>query len=72
MHTIRILSLAVLLLPVLLAPSVVAQQTATAPLPAIPQLMREVDDHQKELDKLRENYTYSSLITIRTWTQAAR
>ena len=26
--------------------------------------MREVEEHQKELDKVRENYTYTSLRTI--------
>jgi len=40
-----------------------AQQAASAPLPAIPQLMREVEAHQKQLDKVRENYTYTSLET---------
>ena len=29
-----------------------------APLPDIRQLMREVQAHQKALDKIRENYTY--------------
>jgi len=41
-----------------------AQQAANAPLPEIPQLMREVEEHQKQLDKVRENYTYTSLQTI--------
>lgn len=49
-----------------------AQQAAAAsggvaasdsPLPPIPQLMREVEQHQKQLEKVRENYTYSSLQT---------
>ena len=31
-----------------------------APLPDIRQLMREVQEHQKQLDHIRENYTYSS------------
>ena len=35
------------------------QQAAVPPLPAIPQLMREVVSHQNQLDKVRENYTYS-------------
>jgi hypothetical protein len=33
---------------------------AAAPLPDPKQLMREVGEHQKQLDKVRENYTYSS------------
>jgi len=31
-----------------------------APLPDIRQLMREVQEHQKQLDQIRENYTYTS------------
>lgn len=40
-----------------------AQQAASAPLPQIPDLMREVQEHQKQLEKVRENYTYTSLQT---------
>src|SRR5271157_4395002 len=40
-----------------------AQQAPNRPLPDIRQLMREVQDHQKQLDEIRENYTYSSLQT---------
>ena len=37
------------------------QQTAgQAPLPDIRELMREVQEHQKKLDQIRENYTYTS------------
>ncbi|HEY2469868.1 MAG TPA: hypothetical protein VGI45_18760 [Terracidiphilus sp.] len=39
---------------------VVAQQPPQAPLPEIRELMREVQQHQKQLDKIRENYTYTS------------
>jgi hypothetical protein len=35
-------------------------QDANAPLPEIHELMRQVEQHQKELDKIRENYTYTS------------
>ena len=38
----------------------VGQQPAQAPLPDIRQLMREVQEHQKQLDQIRENYTYTS------------
>ena len=34
-----------------------------APLPDIRQLMQEVQQHQRQLDEVRENYTYSSLMT---------
>ena len=36
------------------------QQAAQAPLPDIRELMQQVQDHQKQLDKIRENYTYTS------------
>jgi hypothetical protein len=37
-----------------------AQQKADPPLPDIRQLMQEVQQHQKQLDQIRENYTYTS------------
>lgn len=43
--------------PALLA---AGQQTAQPPLPDIRQLMREVHEHQKQLDLIRENYTFTS------------
>jgi hypothetical protein len=36
------------------------QQVASAPLPEIHALMAEVEQHQKQLDKVRENYAYTS------------
>ena len=36
------------------------QQKSDAPLPDIRQLMHEVQEHQKQLDAIRENYTYTS------------
>jgi len=44
-----------------------AQQAAippSLPLPEIHQLMHEVQEHQKQLDKVREDYTYTSLQTV--------
>lgn len=38
----------------------IAQHPATQPLPDIHELMREVQEHQTQLDKIRENYTYTS------------
>ncbi|HEX4028880.1 MAG TPA: hypothetical protein VHX20_00870 [Terracidiphilus sp.] len=38
-------------------------QAAEAPLPGIRELMRQVEAHQKQLEQVRENYTYSSLQT---------
>jgi len=43
----------------LLAPVAMAQQAANPPLPEIHQLMKEVHEHQKQLEKVRENYTFS-------------
>jgi hypothetical protein len=40
-----------------------AQRVGQGPLPDIHQLMNEVHDHQRALDKVRENYTYSSTQT---------
>jgi hypothetical protein len=63
MQLLRRFRLAGFIPALLLAPPVHAQQKADAPLPEIHELMREVRDHQKQLDKVRENYTYSSLQT---------
>jgi hypothetical protein len=38
-------------------------QAANAPLPDIRQLMQDVQSHQRQLDKVRESYTYTSLQT---------
>ena len=40
-----------------------AQEPAALPLPDIHQLMRAVQDHQKQVEEMRENYTYTSLQT---------
>jgi hypothetical protein len=54
-----------LLAGILLAAVVVpAQVPPEAPLPDVRQLMREVMDHQKQLEKIRESYTYSSAQTV--------
>jgi len=63
MQALRIVLPSALLLSLLPAPPLPAQQAATPPLPEIRQLMREVIEHQKQLDKVRETYTYSSLQT---------
>jgi hypothetical protein len=41
-----------------------AQQAANPPLPDIRQLMRQVEEHQKQLEKVRENYTFDSVQTV--------
>jgi len=78
MASLRIVQLAGLLLALLSAPWAYCRQPsqqagqggqtgqagpAVAPLPDIHALMREVRDHQKQLEKLLENYTYTSLQT---------
>lgn len=68
MHFSRILTVAAFLQAALLqtwaaTPGSFAQATQAAPIPEIHQLMKEVHDHQKALDKVRENYTYSSIQT---------
>jgi hypothetical protein len=39
------------------------QPAANAPLPDIRQLMQEVQTHQRQLDKVRESYTFTSMRT---------
>ena len=56
----RLLSLVVGLACLAAARGAVAEQTGQAPLPDIHELMREVQEHQKKLDQVRENYTYTS------------
>jgi hypothetical protein len=60
MHALRIYPLALFSTTLLLVSSMQAQQVAAKPLPDIHQLMIEVHEHQKQLDKVRENYTYTS------------
>jgi hypothetical protein len=62
-HFERIARMFGLLLPLTLPLGAGGQQQPNAPLPDIRQLMNEVQAHQKQLEKVRENYTYSSLQT---------
>ena len=62
LRTFRDAGLVLLLLP--MAPLGSAQTPSNAPLPDVRQLMLEVQAHQKQLDKVRENYTYTSLQTV--------
>ena len=59
MHSLRILLLEAILLPLPPMIPAQAQQAANPPLPDIRQLMQEVQKHQAELNKVRENYTFS-------------
>ena len=64
MHSFRIFPLAACLLFLFPALPAQTQPAATVPLPEIPQLMKEVQEHQKQLDKVRENYTYSVSLAV--------
>ncbi len=67
MRALRIFWIAGFLWYLVGAPLAHAQQRtdpANAPLPDVRLLMLEVQAHQKQLDKVRENYTYTSLQTI--------
>jgi len=65
MTLVKLLTFAALLLPVpfVLPISAPAQDKSDAPLPDVRKLMQEVEQHQKEVDKIRENYTFTSLQT---------
>jgi hypothetical protein len=63
MYALRILPLTAFFVPLLPALPAQAQKTADPPLPEIRQLMKEVHEHQKQLEKVRENYTYSDAVT---------
>ena len=56
----RVFAIAVSIACLLQEPRAACLQTAQAPLPNIRDLMREVQEHQKKLDQVRENYTYTS------------
>ena len=60
MHVARNFSISIFALTLMLVSSAQAQQAAQKPLPDIHQLMKEVHEHQKKLDKVRESYTYTS------------
>lgn len=55
---------AVILAMSLSAYPALAQKSQERPIPEPRQLMKEVLEHQKNLEKVRENYTYSSLQTV--------
>jgi hypothetical protein len=66
MRTLLTVCLAGFLASSLMTARVAAQSAsgqASPPLPEIPQLLHEVQEHQKLLEKVRENYTYTSLQT---------
>jgi hypothetical protein len=60
MHAPRIFPIALFTMTSMLASSAQTQQAPAKPLPDVHELMKEVDQHQKQLDKVRENYTFIS------------
>lgn len=63
MRPLATMSRAGCVLSLFLVPIAQAQKTAERPLPEIRTLMLKVQEHQRALDKVRENYTYTSLQT---------
>ena len=55
------MKLHLLILPVFIASSSFAQATQP-PLPDVPTLMKQVEEHQHKLDEVRENYTYHETV----------
>jgi outer membrane lipoprotein-sorting protein len=53
-----LLPLAILALVVVSA----SGQASQPPIPDVPTLMKQVEDHQKKLDQVRENYTYREIV----------
>ncbi|HTW61983.1 MAG TPA: hypothetical protein VMD55_09260 [Terracidiphilus sp.] len=53
-----------LLAPLLAPAQPPAQPMSNAPLPDIRELMRQVVQHQRELEKVRENYTFNSVQSV--------
>lgn len=64
MHDLSIVRFFAILLSLLPALPAQSQKTTSPPLPDIHQLLKEVVEHQKQLEKVRENYTYSNSVTI--------
>ena len=60
MHGRNVIRFAVFILFLIRLEWAPGQQKSDAPLPDIRQLMHEVQEHQKQLDAIRENYTYTS------------
>lgn len=58
--------LPLLLLPLIMVAPGTAQQPAHPALPELYQLMREVHEHEKQFDKRRDNYIYTSLQTTQS------
>jgi hypothetical protein len=63
MHIFQLFAVAAIVAP-LVTPLAQSQQKASPPLPEIRQLLREVTEHQKQLEKVRENYTFNISNTV--------
>jgi hypothetical protein len=60
----QMMGMVALLMSSMIAAPVLAQAVVEQPIPDARALMKEVMEHQKKLEKVRENYTYTSLQTI--------
>ena len=65
-------SSAVLLAVSLSSFAAIGQNGQERPIPEPRQLMKEVLEHQKNLEKIRENYTYTSLQTVQDVDSSGR
>ncbi len=64
MHAFRLLPFAAILFPSPAALLAQSQQAASKPLPEIRQLLKEAQEHQKQLEKVQENYTYNTSVVV--------
>lgn len=64
--------LASLLASFLFVPCAAIPQPSGPPLPDPRQLMHEVEEHQKQLEKVRENYTFDSVVTVQDIDSAGK
>jgi hypothetical protein len=64
MTSVRRFPMAILVLALVSGSAAWAQPAVSPPLPEVRQLMTEVEEHQKQLEKVRENYTYSDSVTV--------
>ncbi len=64
--------LLIVLSPLGIALSAACEQPVNPPIPSIPQLIQQVQARQKQLEKVRENYTYTALQTTQDVDSSGR
>jgi len=65
-RAIRLIAPATLLIAFLHCSAQTPASSPAAPIPDVPTLMKQVEDHQHQLDKTRENYTYREIMVTHT------